>query len=176
MPKGIRKPPLYDKKLLLELYSYDPKTGVLTTKTTTGKNKRWQAGRIVGSKQANGYLVISLNGKQILAHRAIWVMVYGVYPNCDIDHISGDKADNCLSNLRLATRGENNINSLPQKNNTSGYKGAYYDKRRDCWYGEIWVDNKKRFLGRFSSAQEAGLAYIEAAKKFFGEEFLRKSA
>lgn len=171
---ALANPAIYNRSALLEKYSYDPNTGALTTKSSTGggrnwTTKRWKSGRLVGSKRKNGYLVISLSGKQILAHRAIWIMVHGKYPACDIDHINGDKSDNRLANLRLANRGQNNVNSPLQKNNTSGYKGAYFDKRRHCWYAEIWVSNKKIFLGRFERAESAGKAYLEAAKKYFGE-------
>lgn len=181
MPRGVRKPSLYVRELLLAAYSYDPKTGIITSRVTTGSGKnwqtyRWKSGRVVGTSLRSGYRVISSKGRQILAHRAIWVMVYGVNPDCDIDHINGDKTDNRLANLRLATRGQNNINSLKQRNNTSGHKGTYYDKRRGCWYAEIWVDNQKKYLGRFSTAEEGGEAYLAAAKKYFGEEFLRIAA
>ena len=176
MPGGIRKASLYDRENLLKQYAYDPDTGIIKSILTTGNKKRWKAGRIVGSKMKNGYLYITLNRRQILSHRAIWVMVYGVNPDCDIDHINGDREDNRLTNLRLATRGQNNINSLKQRNNTSGHKGAYYDKRRGYWNAEIWVDNKKKYLGGFPTAEEAGAAYLAAAKKYFGEEFLRKVA
>jgi len=181
MPRGIRKPSLYVRKLLLDAYNYNPETGIITSRVATGSGKnwptnRWKAARVVGTTLKNGYRIIISKGNRVLAHRAIWVMVYGINPNCDIDHINGDRSDNRLANLRLATRGQNNINSLKQHNNTSGYKGAYYDKRRGYWNAEIWVNNRKKYLGKFPTAEEAGLAYLEAAKKYFGEEFLRGAA
>lgn len=99
----------------------------------------------------------------------MWFWVKGYWPKVDIDHKNGNRDDNRIENLRLAVRSENNINSVIPKNNTSGYKGAYLDKRRGRWASEIWVFKRKKFLGYFDSAAEAGKAYAEAAKDFYGE-------
>ena len=48
-----------------------------------------------------------------------------------------------------------------QSNNTSGYKGAVYLKRDKKWEARIKIDNKSNYLGRYSSAKEAGIAYNE---------------
>lgn len=152
---------------LKEAYNYDSETGFLTRKVDCGT--RWRRGEIVGTIQVNGYRSVSLGSRRFLAHRLIWLYVFGRWPAADIDHINRNRDDNRISNLREATRGQNNINSKVQHNNTSGYKGAYYDRRRKCWYAEIWVNNQKIFLGRYETAANAGAAYLEAAKKYFGE-------
>ena len=153
--------------LVRELYCYDPVTGKVTRKIKRGT--RWPAGEEVGTVGENGYRYFNIGSRLYLAHRIIWLYVYGYLPDSDIDHINRNRDDNQLVNLREATRGQNNINSRLQKNNTSGFKGAYYDNRRDCWYAEIWVNNKKQFLGRFDSAEAAGAAYSAAAILHFGE-------
>lgn len=167
--RGVARP-IYEElssDLVRELYNYDPATGVLTRKIKRGT--RWKKGEVAGSLGNNGYYYVSVNSRLYLLHRIVWIYVYGSLPDSDIDHINRNRGDNRIANLRVATRGQNNINSKLQHNNTSGYKGAYYDKRRDCWYAEIWVNNKKRFLGRHTSAESAGMAYKDAARKFFGE-------
>lgn len=40
-------------------------------------------------------------------------------------------------------------------NNTSGYKGVYYDKSRELWKSEIGYDNKKYNLGRYKNINDA---------------------
>ena len=53
----------------------------------------------------------TVDGKQKsgTVHRFIWEAFNGPIPNgMTIDHISGDKTDNRLSNLQLLTPGENN--------------------------------------------------------------------
>jgi hypothetical protein len=56
-----------------------------------------------------------------------------------------------------------------QRNNTSGFKGVSFDRRRGLWMAKIYVERKYHFLGYFSSPKDAELAYNAAARKFFGE-------
>ena len=158
--------------LVRKLYVYDPDTD--NVRRRIGRGTRWHKGELVGTLGLNGYRYISINRKMYLAHRIVWLLHYGRWPVSDVDHINGNRDDNRIVNLREATRSENNINSIIPSNNTSGHKGCYYDKRRDCWYAEIWVNKKKVYLGRFESAQSAGDAYQAAAKKHYGE-FARAS-
>lgn len=151
--------------LLREIYNYEPDSGKITRRVNRGK---WKSGSQVGTIGKNGYRYVGINGKLYLAHRLIWLYVYGRWPVADIDHINRNRDDNRLANLREANRSENNINSKIQHNNTSGYKGAYYEKRRDYWYSEIWVNSKKIYLGSYGTAKEAGKVYEAAAKKYYG--------
>src|SRR5204863_8750024 len=51
--------------------------------------------------------------------------------NMMVDHANGDSLDNRLKNLRLATSSQNGANSTIHRiNNTSGYKGVVYNKRK----------------------------------------------
>jgi hypothetical protein len=133
------------------------------------KHRRWHIGGIAGTIQANGYRSIGFMGRLDLAHRLMWLYYHGEWPDSDIDHINGNRDDNRISNLRLATRSQNNVNSIVPKNNTSGYKGAYFDKRRGLWYAEIWVYKRKVFLGSYQTSAEAGAAYNAACLLHYGQ-------
>lgn len=85
------------------------------------------------------------------------------------DHRNGNTLDCRKSNLRGASREQNRWNSKTPKNNSSGIKGAQYNKRNDNWYSYIQIDGKKRFLGQFSTAQMAGNAYQKASVILQGE-------
>ena len=85
------------------------------------------------------------------------------------DHIDGNGLDNRRENLRPATNQLNQANRGPQVNNTSGFKGVYYDKARDKWRAQIMVHQKQHNLGRFDDKVEAARVYNKAAKKHFGE-------
>lgn len=70
-------------------------------------------------KHPQGYLQLSLNGKNYLIHRLV-AQTY--IPNPEnkpqVDHISGDKTDNRVENLRWTTSHENNSNpNTSWKNN-----------------------------------------------------------
>lgn len=85
-----------------------------------------------------------------------------------VDHKSMDTLDNRLSNLRLATRGQNASNRKRQNNNlTSLYKGV--TKRGDNYIAQVSIDGASVNLGMFSSEEAAGWAYNHKAIEYFGE-------
>lgn len=134
---------------------YDPMTGTF-----------W---RRAGCDSSNGYRQIWFNGKQHLEHRVAWFLHYGEWPDRHVDHINGNRSDNRIINLRLATNSENLRNRLKPRNNTSGYKGVSYIKRYDIYQATIRVEGKNKFLGRFASPEAAADAYQRAALKHHGE-------
>lgn len=89
--------------------------------------------------------------------------------NEHVDHINGNKKDNRKSNLRIATSSQNSRNIGLRKNNTTGYKGVIYEKKRDKWRAEIKKDYKSIFLGYFDTKEDAAKAYNEASMKYHGE-------
>lgn len=84
------------------------------------------------------------------------------------DHIDGDPLNNIRANLRVASFAENARNSKRPKNNTSGYKGVWFTKDKR-WRASIHVNNKTIHLGSFDTAEEAYLAYCEAAIHYHGK-------
>ena len=71
---------------------------------------------LTGGLDNAGYMhlcLIDKNGKKrtILTHRAVYAWHRGyIPPKMQIDHLSGDRHDNSISNLRLATAAENRAN------------------------------------------------------------------
>ena len=81
----------------------------------------------------------------------------------EVDHKNRNKLDNRKDNLRAATRSQNQLNRGIQRNNTSGYKGVFYESGRSPrWRAAIMVDYKKINLGSFSSLQSAVFARKKA--------------
>lgn len=91
--------------------------------------------------------------------------------NLLIDHKFGEKSrnDNRKSNLRIATRQENNRNHKVCIMNTSGVTGVTWDKNRNKWIAQIHINNKNIHLGRFISFEDAVKARKKAEEKYFGE-------
>lgn len=86
-----------------------------------------------------------------------------------IDHINGDKLDNRRCNLRVCTPHQNRMNRQSQKNNTSGYKGVFWNKQRNKWSAKINFNHKQIYTGYFDNKEDAAKAYERAARKYFGE-------
>ena len=145
---------------LKEKLHYNPDTGEFTKICYTG-------GRHFGKTlKPEPYKKIIIKGKEYSAHRLAWLYMTGENPDCFIDHINRDPADNRFSNLRKASYAENNRNRSMSKNNTSGYKGVNWHKHKNKWRAEIKVNNKAITLGYFDNALDAHYAYIQASEKY----------
>jgi len=123
-------------------------------------------------KDSKGYYRVVLNGKKYYLHR---LLAEAFIPNPEnkpeVDHIDGNKQNNCLSNLRWCTHAENMRNRKKHRNNTSGYTGVTFHKAKGKWQAYISIDGKQKHLGLFHTKEEAAAAYEEAAKEAFGEFF-----
>jgi hypothetical protein len=102
--------------------------------------------------------------KTLLLHREVLRAQDGV----QVDHRNHDTLDNRLNNLRLAIAAENSHNMRRPRNNTSGYKGVSWNKDRKRWQAHICLSGKRRYLGYFDTAAEAGAVYDAAARKLHG--------
>lgn len=125
--------------------------------------KTWNSrfsGKLAGSKHKcphhkTFYWVVKVNGQQFKAHNIIWEMHNGRIPEgITIDHIDQNGLNNCLVNLRLATRSQQNFNRSLFSNNKSGVKGISYDKAGQRWRAK--VGNK--MVGSFSTKEAAETA------------------
>lgn len=86
-----------------------------------------------------------------------------------VDHANRDKLDNRRCNLRICTKTQNMRNRGVQKNNSSGYKGVYYNRAWGKWIAVIKFGGKIRFLGGFFDKDSAARKYNEVARKEFGD-------
>lgn len=114
---------------------------------------------------SNEYATRQEKRKNILLHRIILNTPQGMYT----DHINGNGLDNRRNNLRVCTRSENQMNRKLQKNNTSGYKGISWNKRKERWAVRIYLNSEGFFLGYFNNKIKAATAYNQKAKELFGE-------
>jgi hypothetical protein len=99
---------------------------------------------------------------RVFLHRLIMAPPDGMM----VDHINGDSLDCRRSNMRLATRAQNNMNSR-RRVGIAGLRGVRVMGRR--FQAQINVAGKKLSLGTFNTPEEAHAAYREAASRYHGE-------
>jgi hypothetical protein len=149
-----------------EFLFYDPETGEI--KWLQNRKGHTRKGMKAGAAHGRGYITIAFDGIEYLAHRLAWALHHGeLATDVQVDHINGNRADNRLSNLRIATHAENCRNSKPRKHNKSGIKGVR--RMGSKWAARIRVNSKEIWLGSHKTPEEAKAAYDEAASRYHGE-------
>jgi hypothetical protein len=153
---------------LKELVTYDELTGIFTR---NGQTNGHFIGHVCGSVNGNGYRNMVLNQKHYRAHRLAWLYVNGELPDKDIDHINGDRDDNRIANLRIASRAQNLRNTKLSANNTSGYKGVHLNKSTGKFRAGYMVNGKVTIVGDFDTAKKASEEYHKSISKDHGEYY-----
>lgn len=143
---------------LRDMLDYDAATGVLTwrSRATDRWNARW-AGKRAGTMQPGAGIVVRVEGQAILAHRIIWAIVHGTWPECVL-HRNRKLDDNRLENLRDASRQEVQRNLPMLSTNTSGVRGVSWTSKRGKWISQIKIGEFSFCLGAFDTLGEAAHA------------------
>lgn len=138
------------------------KDGILFNKISRGSAKKdTEAGYIA----EDGYRRARVDGQYYYIHRLVWCLKTGkaVPDDLFIDHINGDRLDNNIENLRLASSLENQYNKFRQKNGTSQYKGVWFDSVKGFWKASIRLKGGRSYIGQFQTELEAAIAYDRIA-------------
>ncbi|EHK4563528.1 HNH endonuclease [Salmonella enterica] len=164
--EGLKKQLIMSVGDIRDLIDYNPETGILTAKVNFSGR---QAGSVIGSQTWQGYYAFSLFGKKCFAHRLAWLLHYGEWPSQPIDHINGIKTDNSIKNLRLCSLSQNQFNKPTQKNNTTGVKGVYWNKRDKRYVASVQFNGKKYSAGHHKDIESAKEAVMKLREKLAGE-------
>lgn len=152
---------------LWRLFDYDKATGLLSWKSPNSPAVR--VGQRAGTLHSSGYLRVNVHGSGFSVHRLVWCMHTGEWPVEQIDHINGNKADNRVENLRLASAAQQVFNRPKTWKNASGVKGVAPCSKTKNWRAYIVVNGKQVYLGGYRTVEAAAAARVEAEKKYQGE-------
>ena len=163
VPKGFH---VTIHQTLKETFDYDPDTGSLAYRKPRGT---LPAGRPAG-KVTKGGISVLFAGGQTLAHRIIWNMMTGEWPQHPVRHVNGNKLDNRWDNLTVAAplRERDPVSRKPIKSVTNrrvahGVGRVVFAKMDKTLFEANAIVNKERvFLGRFETESEARDAFKNA--------------
>jgi hypothetical protein len=146
---------------LLQVFDYDEESGEIRHKLDTWKAS---AGDLATYEHGEGYLTVSLGGKEYLAHRLIWLMKQGYWPY-QIDHVDHNRSNNAWSNLREVLGQDNQKNMSKKRSNSSGVTGVrILPTGKFCAY--IMVNRKQISLGSYDVLEEAVHARSLAEQRY----------
>jgi len=120
--------------------------------------------------QPTGYVARSANRRTLLMHRHVAQLAGLQINGMQVDHRNGDRTDNRLENLRVASNAQNARNQTRKQDGaTSRFKGVSRARAPGRWQAHIRVNAKNVYLGTFGSEIQAQDAYAAAAIAHFGE-------
>lgn len=152
-------------EMLKEALSYNPETGLFTRNN----------GKPAGSISDQGYIRIKLQDRSYQAHRLAWLYMTGRKPVEQIDHIDGDRLNNKFSNLREASRLQNNHNSVSKSYVNNLPRGVAIAHPSGRFKAYIRTDGRQKHLGTFDTPEEASEFYQLAADMLHGEFAFHRS-
>ena len=126
MKGEVMKPKEISEELIEEFKEYFFED-ILAGKLYWKKNRPGPGGNIgseAGCFDSYGYRFFKFKGILYKSHRVIWCLSNGPIPDgYQIDHRDNNPSNNRLSNLRLVTPSQNQMNSKPHRDNQLGIKG-----------------------------------------------------
>lgn len=155
------------QEYLLSIFEY--KDGELYWKNP--KNKKF-VGLLAGCIDSKGYRIIRLNGKNLSAHRIIFMMHNGYLPN-KLDHKDCNPSNNNIENLRPATNNENGYNTKLNKSNKSGIKGICFDKTSNKWQVGFRINGRYTYFGKYHDIDYAKFV-VDAMRYKYHKNFANK--
>lgn len=111
-----------------------------------------------------------VNGRKVatLMHR----LLLGPSASEVCDHIDGNGLNNCRNNIRIASLGQNNMNSLMRRSNKCGVRNVFLDSNgrgEKQWRGQVIANGKR--LRKWFRSKEAAEAWVTEMRRIEHGEF-----
>ncbi len=133
----------------------------VSSKAQATWNGRYSGTRALHKVGNHGYRCGTICGVGFLAHRVVWAMHNGAWPD-ECDHRDGVRSHNRIENLRNTDKSGNQKNASLRSDNTSGRVGVYLRADSGRWGACIGLDGGLKHLGTFDTREEAVAARAAA--------------
>ena len=146
-----------------EWFHYEPDTGSLY-RIVAGK-------RLLCTKMdTKGYVAVYIGNRRFTAHRVAWAFMTGKWPRKGLDHIDGNRANNCWSNLREATPSQNMCNSATKRKVHNLPRGVMLvtNQKTPSFLARIQSNRRNINLGVYPTPEEASEVYQLASEMLHG--------
>lgn len=128
-------------------------TGLVWTKRPHARSAVRPGDAAFTARDPAGYFRGQFDNKNYLAHRVVFYLAHGYMPKM-VDHRDGNGFNNAPGNLFAADAEINQHNRIA--------RGWY--RSGDAFVAQIRVGGKLRNIGRYSSAEQAHEAYLDAKR------------
>lgn len=157
--KHANQPTVEDLAYLRVAFYYDEQLGALCSRATGAPIKK-NNGRYYQVRYGNPE-------RNVVAHRVVWFLTRGVWPEGLVDHSDGNGLNNRKDNLRLGTQSQNMENTRGAKrNNKLGLLGVHSHK--NLFRATIVICGARRDLGLFKTPEAAHITYLAKKREHHG--------
>jgi len=128
-------------------------------------NTRFAGTEALTADNGKGYRYGVVSYQRVYAHRVVWLLTHGEWPQGEIDHIDRNRSNNRPHNLRVVSHVENCANRGLSAANTSGHANISLSSDRQKWCVNKRLAGRKIAIGRYDTLDQA----IAARNSFLQE-------
>jgi hypothetical protein len=156
-------------KAIFDVWEYKNEGLYWKIKCGRGNSVKYPNDKVNVAADPLGYFYVTWKRKHYAVHRVIFLLTQKWLPEC-IDHIDGNPSNNNISNLRPATRLQNQYNRRINLKCKSGIKNV--TPHQGKWLVRFSVNSKTKHYGVFENLEFAELVAQEIRLKLH-KEFAR---
>lgn len=131
-----------------------------------GKQRIKKGSPAFATTTSDGYKKGMFRGVRLLAHRVVWALHHGHWPDNWLDHINRNRSDNRIENLREVDAALSNHNRKVRTNRYIGVTKSVHGKR---FIAQIQHNGKHHYIGLFELEEDAARARDNRAKELYGK-------